>query len=231
MMGEPRHRRSHLYDVATGARTRLFANNTIRTISPEYIWVPSADGSRAADPGRSRRRHGLRRARRLRRRSDAQGHGRRRARAPGSAARRRERPARADDEGVSSRSPSSRRRSSTARQSTASTTTRRRCSTSTRSTSRSRATCKAIDYLEKTYRSFGYDPQIQWFTPQQLQATGGRTANVVATLKGTENPELDLRRQQPLRLGRRRARRRRRHVGHGGAARGGADSCAAIRCR
>ena len=46
MMGEPRHRRSHVYDVATGARQRLFANNTIRTITPEYIWLPSADGSR-----------------------------------------------------------------------------------------------------------------------------------------------------------------------------------------
>jgi hypothetical protein len=46
MMGEPRHRRSQLYDLATGTRRRLFANNTIRTITPEYIWIPSADGSR-----------------------------------------------------------------------------------------------------------------------------------------------------------------------------------------
>ena len=27
-------------------RTRLFHNNTVRTIAPEYTWVPSADGSK-----------------------------------------------------------------------------------------------------------------------------------------------------------------------------------------
>ena len=27
-------------------RQRLFANNTIRTISPEYVWLPSDDGHR-----------------------------------------------------------------------------------------------------------------------------------------------------------------------------------------
>src|SRR5262249_38720295 len=42
MMGEARHRRSQLYDLNDlnwGTRTRLFSNNTIRTISPEYIWL------------------------------------------------------------------------------------------------------------------------------------------------------------------------------------------------
>ena len=50
-------------------RTRLFHNNTVRTIAPEYQWVLSADGARAADRRRARRRHGLARARRLPRRS------------------------------------------------------------------------------------------------------------------------------------------------------------------
>ncbi len=45
-VGEPRHRRSFLYDLPEGTRTRLFHNNTVRTIAPEYAWVPSADGSR-----------------------------------------------------------------------------------------------------------------------------------------------------------------------------------------
>ena len=49
---------------------------------------------------------------------------------------------------------------------------------------------KAIDYLERAYRSFGYSPELQWFTPTALQQTGGKTANIVATLKGTENPNL-----------------------------------------
>ena len=46
VMGEARHRRSYLYDVASGARRRVFHNNTVRTIAPEYEWVASADGSR-----------------------------------------------------------------------------------------------------------------------------------------------------------------------------------------
>lgn len=48
VMGEARHRRSHLYDLATGTRTRLFHNNSVRTVAPEYEWVASPDGSRVA---------------------------------------------------------------------------------------------------------------------------------------------------------------------------------------
>ncbi len=44
VMGEGRHRRSYLYDPATGVRTRLFHNNTVRTIAPEYEWAPRPDG-------------------------------------------------------------------------------------------------------------------------------------------------------------------------------------------
>ncbi len=46
VMGEARHRRSHLY--TNGRRIRLFHNNTVRTIAPEYEWVPSPDGTRLA---------------------------------------------------------------------------------------------------------------------------------------------------------------------------------------
>ncbi|MGB2718074.1 MAG: M20/M25/M40 family metallo-hydrolase [Vicinamibacterales bacterium] len=51
VMGEPRHRRSYIYDLPSSesapiARKRLFHNNTVRTIAPEYLWVPSADGTR-----------------------------------------------------------------------------------------------------------------------------------------------------------------------------------------
>jgi len=48
VIGEARHRRSHLYDLATGTRTRLFHNNSVRTVAPEYEWAPSPDGSRVA---------------------------------------------------------------------------------------------------------------------------------------------------------------------------------------
>ena len=45
VIGEPRHTRSYLYDLTTLERTRLFHNNTVRTIAPEYAWIPSADAS------------------------------------------------------------------------------------------------------------------------------------------------------------------------------------------
>ena len=45
-MGEPRHRRSYLYDLPSMARTRLFHNNTVRTIAPEYSWTPGPDGTK-----------------------------------------------------------------------------------------------------------------------------------------------------------------------------------------
>lgn len=46
VMGEGRHRRSFLYDANTGERTRLFHNNTVRTVSPEYQWTLSPDRSK-----------------------------------------------------------------------------------------------------------------------------------------------------------------------------------------
>lgn len=46
IIGEGRHRRSFIYDTVAGTRTRLFHNNTIRTVAPEYEWSVSPDGSR-----------------------------------------------------------------------------------------------------------------------------------------------------------------------------------------
>jgi hypothetical protein len=46
MKGEPRHTRASVYDVAGSSDPyRLFHNNTLRTISPEYEWVPHPGGS------------------------------------------------------------------------------------------------------------------------------------------------------------------------------------------
>ena len=45
-VGEPRHRRSWIYDLPTMSRTRLFHNNSVRTIAPEYSWQAAPDGSR-----------------------------------------------------------------------------------------------------------------------------------------------------------------------------------------
>jgi hypothetical protein len=46
LVGESRHRRSYLYDLRTLERTRLFHNNTVRTIAPEYAWTASRDGTK-----------------------------------------------------------------------------------------------------------------------------------------------------------------------------------------
>jgi hypothetical protein len=45
-MGEPRHRRSYLYALPAMTRVRLFHNNTVRTIAPEYSWTAGPDGSK-----------------------------------------------------------------------------------------------------------------------------------------------------------------------------------------
>ncbi len=44
--GEGRHRRSYMYDLKKGSSTKLFHNNTVRTIAPEYGWTISGDGSK-----------------------------------------------------------------------------------------------------------------------------------------------------------------------------------------
>jgi Tol biopolymer transport system component len=44
--GEPRHSRAYLYDLATAKNIRVFHNNTLRTIAPEYEWVANAAGTR-----------------------------------------------------------------------------------------------------------------------------------------------------------------------------------------
>ena len=46
----------------------------------------------------------------------------------------------------------------------------------------------ASEYLFDTYTSFGYSPEYQWFAP--TAALDGKTTNVIATLRGTVNPGL-----------------------------------------
>jgi hypothetical protein len=190
MIGEARHRRSYLYDLPAGTRTRLFANNSIRTISPEYIWSPSADGTRlliqaerdgdTVSPERgvyvvdlSRKVTIAELAARVDQQLTVESDLRQRmtsAFAPVADAVR---------SIVSVISP-------------------------TRAYEYEKAqfdfdskhvtqpgNAKAIDYLNRTYASFGYQPELQWFQAQQTaQNPGYKTANIVSTLKGTENPDL-----------------------------------------
>jgi len=43
--GEPRHSRAYIYDLKTRSNFRVFHNNTIRTIAPEYEWVADPAGT------------------------------------------------------------------------------------------------------------------------------------------------------------------------------------------
>jgi hypothetical protein len=187
MIGEPRHRRSYLYDLDTSQRTRIFANNTIRTISPEYVWLPSADGRRlivqaerdgdTVSPERgvyvvdlSRKVTKAQLLARLEQQLAAETDLRQRMTA---AFRPIHELVRKTVAGISP-------------------TRAYACGKSmfdfdSKYVSQP-GNAKAIDYLNKTYTSFGYTPELQWFSP--VQAQGGRTANVVVTLKGTENPDL-----------------------------------------
>jgi hypothetical protein len=64
---------------------------------------------------------------------------------------------------------------------------------------------KAIEYITTKLREFGYEPELQWFSPPARRGRGGgppgqtapaaqqpeiRTANIVATLRGTANPDI-----------------------------------------
>jgi hypothetical protein len=185
--GEGRHLRSSLYDLETLRQTRLFHNNTVRTIAPEYAWVPSADGrqvlitaERDGDTVSAERGLYLVSLDRkvtmpdVRARLDASLSTEKALRARG------ERMFRPILAGV-------------------------KRAVAEVSTSRIYGDEKALfdfdskhiskpgnklagEYLFNTYRSFGYEPEYQWFEPRG--ALGGASANVIATLKGTENPEL-----------------------------------------
>ncbi len=184
LKGEARHRRSYVYDVATARETRLFHNNTLRTVSPEYEWAVSPDGTRilvVADrdgntisPERGVYLTDLTAkvtAAQLRERVRAQAGYEKDLRARGvqlfAGIASRVRPVVADI-------------------------------SSDRIYTYSKALFdmdsrwiakpgnqKAIEYFVAILTSWGYQPEVQWFEPRP----GVRTANVVATLKGTRYPD------------------------------------------
>jgi Tol biopolymer transport system component len=187
VVGEARHRRSFLYDLEARTRTRLFHNNTVRTIAPEYQWAFTADGTRmlvgaerdgnTVSPERgiylldlSRK---VAKPELLRRLHD------------------------------NLASETALRTAAQKSFGPISATVRKVVDTV--STARIYGYEKALfdfdskhisrpgnrragEYLFETYKSFGYAPEYQWF--ENRTADGGRTANVIATLKGTVNPEL-----------------------------------------
>jgi hypothetical protein len=196
MVGEPRHRRAYLYDVSVNdadapdaipAATRLFHNNTVRTIAPEYEWAHSPDGSRLLigaerDGDTVSPERGVYLVDLARKVTKVEVLARLRAQL----------------------------KSETALRATAANAFKLMAPEVRQALSRvsverifgyekalfdfdSKNISKpgnhaASEFLFNTYKSFGYEPEYQWFEPPN--AYGGRTANVVATLRGTVNPNL-----------------------------------------
>ena len=187
VMGEARHRRSHLYDAATGKRTRLFHNNSVRTIAPEYEWVVSEDGSRVVivserDGDTVSPERGLYVTDLTRRVTVADVLARVQANLASEIALR--------DRGIASfKAIADDVRAVTEQVSISQVYGYEKALFDFDSKHISRpGNAPAIEYLFNTYRSFGYEPEYQWFEPRG--AIAGKSANVLATLRGTENPEL-----------------------------------------
>jgi hypothetical protein len=185
--GEPRHHRSYLHDLETGTRTRLFHNNTVRTIAPEYQWAASPDGRKLMvvadrdgdtispergvyliDLDRAVTRQALRARLVASLAAEHALHERSHAIAAHAADAIRPVVAAASQSRVEAYQEAlfafgSKHISQPGNR-------------------------QAADYLFATYASFGYEPVFQWVdTPA---APGGRTANVLATLRGTRHPDV-----------------------------------------
>jgi Tol biopolymer transport system component len=183
--GEPRHRRSYMYDATTGQATRLHHNNTVRTVAPEYEWAVSPDGTkilivadRDGDTISPERGVFLLDLNRTHSVGDVL------TRVRTSAAAERDLRARGRQmfAGIDSAVRSALRNVSV-----------ERIYEYERALYQfdSKYITKpgnrlAIEYLANTVRSFGYEPELQWFEPQP----GVRTANVIATLRGRVSPEV-----------------------------------------
>ncbi len=183
--GEGRHQRSYLYDINTGEEIKLFHNNTVRTIAPEYEWASSADATRVlvvaerdgdtVSPDRGVCLVHLDRT--VTRENLVQ-------RLESSLAAERDLRAR----GAAMFAP-----------------LREEVQLLTEAVSGSRlygyqaalfdfgskfitqpGNGMAAEYIHNMLASFGYEPEYQWFEPRP----GIRSANVIATLRGTEDPDL-----------------------------------------
>ncbi len=195
VMGEARHRRSYLLrldDFGPPTRTRLFHNNTVRTIAPEYEWAPSPDGAKilivaerdgdTVSPERGVFLFDM---------SDTV-----------SSAEVRERLARMSAAERDLRTLTTRAfapiaadvRARVAEVSVPRIYAYEKALFDFDSKHVTRpGNALAVDYLTHAYRSFGYEPELQTFQARvggQQSTTTVPTSNVIATLRGTVNPEL-----------------------------------------
>jgi hypothetical protein len=187
VIGEPRHRRSYLYDATTLQRTRFFHNNTVRTIAPEYEWIVSPDQRKVlivaerdgntVSPERGVYLTNLDSA------------------VTDAALLSRIRSNRASEVSLRDRGLALFRPIATSVRNVTSQVDVARIfgyekalfDFDSKHISQP-GNAKAIQFLTEMYRSFGYVAGPQWFEPRG--ALGGKSANVLAVLKGTEHPEL-----------------------------------------
>jgi len=203
VMGEPRHRRSYVYDLGsdggqTGVRmgvrppsdptrVRLFHNNTVRTIAPEYQWSASPDGTKILigaerDGNTVSPERGVYLVDLQKRITKADLLVRLRAEltsevALKATATKAFQPIAADVRQVVARESASRIFGYE----------KALFDFESKNISKP-GNRKASQFLFDTYKSFGYEPEYQWFEPRN--ALDGRTANVIATLRGTSDPDL-----------------------------------------
>jgi hypothetical protein len=188
-MGEPRHRRSFLYELPAATRVRLFHNNTVRTIAPEYSWTPSPDGSKILiaaerDGDTVSPERGVYLLDLTRRVSIAE----LRARIQTSLSAEQSLVAR----GRKMYAPIA---AEVKRIVDAASIHRIYAYEKALFDFDSKHVTqpgnkKAAAFLYDTYKSFGYEPEYQPFEYRIRNGPGGQTANVIATLKGTVNPDL-----------------------------------------
>jgi Tol biopolymer transport system component len=183
--GEGRHRRSYLYDVPGKKEIRLFHNNTLRTIAPEYEWEISADGARimivserdgdTISPERGVYVVDLRRPI-----TKAELHTRIRENLAA------ERDLRARGEAIFAPIAEDVRQAVAAVSKTKLYEYQDALHRFDSKHMTKPGNLKAAEYLFNTLKSWGYEPEYQWFEPMP----GVRTANVIARLPGTTHPDL-----------------------------------------
>jgi hypothetical protein len=185
--GEPRHRRSSIYDLPSMKQTPLFSNNTVRTISPEYAWLATPDGTKVVisadrDGDTISAERGLYIVDLQRKVTKPQLQERLQKNLASEIALKEfaQKTFAPMEEGV---------RKVVSEISTSRLYDYEKALVSFDSRHISRpGNRKAIDYLAETLKSFGYEVELQWFQPRG--ALGGKSANVLAWLRGTENPDL-----------------------------------------
>lgn len=187
VMGEARHRRVHRYDIATGARTTLFHNNTVRTIAPEYEWVASTDGTKLLivaerDGNTVSPERGVYLMDLSARVTPAMVRDRLAENLAGELALR--------ERGMATFRPIAaavREVTSAVEVPNVFRYSRDLFAFGSKHISQP-GNARAIAYLDSTYRSFGLEVRRQYFSPRG--ALGDSTANVLAILPGTTHPEL-----------------------------------------